>query len=242
MAETSTRKTITATTLPISKIIRDGRYQIRRKMYRAKIKEYTSAYQIGVELPPIQVALVSGESYILVDGWHRLAALERLDRHEVETEVVEAKDGNEVAWLAAKANTTHGIPLTTPEIRKMFRAYVKAGKHRRGRGGFKSYRDIALDLNGIRTHVTIYRWMQRDFPRTAQRMSDEEMPKGQIGEQEPPDPSRELAELAGDGVRKAFNSFAGITDPLDRGQVIYEMEIALAEMKKSTYQAYTEDF
>ena len=49
-----------------------------------------------------------------------------------------------------------------------------------GDGELKSYRQIAQDLGGATSHVTIRKWMREDFPRVYARMSkgDAEEPEG----------------------------------------------------------------
>src|SRR5262249_11471205 len=52
----------------------------------------------------------------------------------------------------------------------VFRAYVKAGRHKDGRR-YRSYRDIARELNGIVGKSTLARWMAQDFPEVAARLA-----------------------------------------------------------------------
>jgi hypothetical protein len=112
-------------------------------------------------MPPIKVALIE-DARVVVDGWHRLAALEKIGRYEVEGEIVKAT-AREALWLAAQANLEHGLPLKSPEIRAAFRAYIRAQQHRGPRGNLKSYRQIAQELGGVRRYTTIRNWMKKDF-------------------------------------------------------------------------------
>jgi hypothetical protein len=158
-------------TLEISQIIRESKYQVRSSSDQRTITKYRKVLLSGSKMPPITVAKVE-DSYFLVDGWHRLAALEQTDHGgTVEAEVVDATQ-REVYWLAAKANLTHGLPLKSKEIRSVFRAYISARKHLDGERT-RPYREIAQDIGGLNSHMTIRRWMIKDFPKIAQRMGGE---------------------------------------------------------------------
>ena len=81
--------------------------------------------------------------------------------------------------MAAEANLTHGLPLKSAAKKEVFRAFVRAGKHRKGRAGVKSSRDIAAALQGIITHQTVLEYMRRDFPAIHAKMrGSEESPHG----------------------------------------------------------------
>jgi|GEM_PF-2892432 len=143
----------------IAHLCRSSDFQVRRKLCLQTVNRYAAAIKAGQELPSLQVALVDGVP-CLVDGYHRAAALESLGVGTAEATV--SKTSREDAqWMAAQANLTHGLPLKRSEIRAVFRVYIRAGKHRKGRGRLKSYREIGLELG--RPHTTIRNWMEKDF-------------------------------------------------------------------------------
>ncbi len=163
----------------VKDIQRNPDYQIRGKLDRGTIHRYATAYKQGSELPPITVAKV-GQGLLLVDGWHRLYAMASLGWNAVEVEIIETTE-RDALWLAASANLNHGLPLKSREYRKAFKAYIRAGQNRLPGGRLKSYRDIATDLGGHKSHGTIRNWMRRDFPRTFERMGGNEEAHGGKG-------------------------------------------------------------
>lgn len=74
------------------------------------------------------VAMVGGVP-LVVDGWHRVAALRHIGRGRVEAEVVEASR-DEALVLAMMANLRHGLPLKPREkgaaVRRALGAYLAA--------------------------------------------------------------------------------------------------------------------
>jgi hypothetical protein len=144
--------------LRLEQIVLDDRFQFR-PLDRGTVKKYASAYRADVTMPPVKVADLKG-ALILTDGWHRVAARESLGEQRVEAIVVPASSEKEVRWLAAQANLEHGLPLKPKQYREVFRAYIKARRHRNENGSFKSYRDIATELGGARGHTTIRNWME----------------------------------------------------------------------------------
>lgn len=179
-------------------------------------------------MPPVKVAQING-AFILTDGWHRVAALESLGRGQVEALVEPVKSEREVHWLAAKANTEHGLPLKSKEYRKVFRAFVSARKHRRADGSYKSYRDIAVEIGGARAHTTIRNWMEKDFPSVFRAMGGPDEPWD-----ERPDittPAVSLAVVVLEALKEARAGMPGVIDPYDRGEVVAQLEEMLDEAK-----------
>lgn len=169
--------------VPLAEIVEVPEWQPRDGTSEATIRRYASAYEAGAEMPPLLVARVmlgcagacdgGGQVRLaLLDGWHRLAALRSLGRDYAECRVLPGVlTEQDAAWRAAEANLRHGLPLKTREVRKAFRAYVRAGQHRRERQGgamarqqqaFKSYRDMAAELGGV-SHNSVRNWMFGDF-------------------------------------------------------------------------------
>ncbi len=159
---------------------------------------------------------------VLVDGWHRLAALQRLGRTTARVVVISREATPEEArWQAAEANLRHGRPLTRAELREAFQALVAAGHHRKpweaGRK-FLSYREISAALPGV-AHTTIRNWMQADYPRIAKAMAGE---GGDDAEAERPckDPEAALTATTLDLIKQVAMGTQGLTDPRFRGAVV----------------------
>jgi hypothetical protein len=152
----------------IRDIVRREEWQVRGAISDRTVRQYATAMSNEAVFPPVRLARVNG-ALVLIDGWHRLAALERLQSKYVRA-TVEDMTEEQARWEAAKANTTHGLALKPPEKLQVFKAYVQTGQHRAGRK-FRTYREIAADLNGIADKSTIQRWMRSNFPGVADRMA-----------------------------------------------------------------------
>ena len=226
-------------TVRIRELVRNPRFQVRRKLEDGIVRRYASAYLNEIPLPPVKVAKVNN-AFILVDGWHRVAALERIDVHEVDALVVETTE-RAALWMAAEANLTHGLPLKAVEIRKAFKAYIRARQHYSGKKTLKSYREIAQELGGLRSYGTIRVWMKKDFPHIFEQMSNEDHPKGKGG-LEDIDPGDALVAAAGENLNQFLAAFPGVNDPAVRGRFIHMTEQALQAMKDSDHKPYVEDF
>jgi hypothetical protein len=213
----------------LNDIYRDANFQVRQKLDPRTVNRYAAVYRSGNTMPPVKLAKISGTP-VLVDGWHRIAALEQIGRATVKAEITETTQ-EEARWMAAQANMEHGLPLKMTEMRKVFRAYVQAGRHKATKRRLKSYRDMADELGGIRSYNTIRNWMRKDFPRIASLRGQDEPFRGQGGL-----PERTLEHGCVESVRNALNTivaaFRGIEEPTERGRLIKETESVLLEMKE----------
>jgi hypothetical protein len=221
-------------------ILKDSRFQVRLKLDEGIVGRYLAVYKSGNPMPPIKLAQVNG-TLLLVDGWHRLAALELLNESRtIDAEIIEATE-TEAFWLAAEANLQHGLPLKTVEIREAFRAYIKAKKHRNEHGSLKSYRQIAQELGGLKHYGTIRNWMINDFPRIADQYGPEEAPSGKGGLMDNRTRTGSFEATASNALSTAITAFRGITEPTLRGMVIKQTEAVLDEMKSGKPWSYHDE-
>lgn len=153
--------------VPIRHITRDAHYQPRERMHEAKVTEYRSTLSAGGEFPPVTIARIGGVA-VLIDGWHRTEAHLRDGRNTIRATVIDATE-RDARWLAAKANMTHGIPLTRKEKRQAFAAFVRARQHISG-DRWLTYQEIAKACPGCGGASTMHRWMWKDFPKVAEKM------------------------------------------------------------------------
>ena len=188
--------------------------QVRSATDPAVVKRYQQAMASG-EVFPLLVAAELEAILILVDGFHRIAAMKALGIDATEVKVHRVASLEEARWLAGKANLRHGKQLKPRERREVFRAYVHAGQHRfRGRKGgrLKSYREMSADLGGV-PHSSLRNWTRRDFPSVFRAMSggsDDAPPHGGLtGAQ---DLSATLERQATDALRQATASVNLIVD------------------------------
>ncbi|MFP6862575.1 ParB N-terminal domain-containing protein [Pseudomonas sp.] len=197
----------TTTTTPIlgritlAQLVRSRDFQIRTRLCTSTVNRYASAIKAGADMPPLQVALVDGV-HILVDGFHRAAAYEALGYAEVDASVIEATRDNAL-WMAAEANTRHGLPLTGKEHREVFRTYIRTGQHLKGKRR-KSYREMQADLQ--KQHTTLRNWTEKDFPGLFRVMGgDNRSAEGGLPDQPAPPPADARGPLkALEGVRQAY--------------------------------------
>lgn len=219
----------------IADLLRDGAYQVRQKLEPGTVARYAQAYRSEAPMPPVRAMRLPGGALILIDGWHRVAALESLREHSVECAIV---DGNEreALWEAAKANLTHGLPLRRGEFRQVFRAYVRAGQCRKrqgkAKGPLKSYREIAAELGGVVSYSAVRRWMMQDFPRVAAQMAAEDLPLTTGGLNDlAGDPENNLAGVALKNLSAALVASRGVRRPDLRGDLVRELRAILGEVE-----------
>ncbi len=149
--------------------VRDD-WQVRNEINRTTVNNYKNIYKNGGTLPPIQLALVAG-ALRLVDGWHRLEALRLLGQKVADATITEMTS-TDARWAAVSANLSHGLPLKPKEVRNVFNAYITARRHYKANGRIKSYREMEADLNGVVSHRSLNRWMEKDHPKIAKEMSN----------------------------------------------------------------------
>ncbi len=139
--------------ISIKRIVRDYRYQVREKLDPHTVTKYIGIYAKGNEMDAARI-VKAGTKLTLVDGWHRVAAQERIGRKKVKARVIEGTE-KEARWMAAAANLHHGLPLKRAEMRNVFRAYVEAGQYKEANGKLKSYRQIATEIGGVISHTSV---------------------------------------------------------------------------------------
>jgi hypothetical protein len=214
--------------------VRDPAYQVRGRLDDATISRYVNALAEGCDMPPIRVADVEG-SLIVVDGWHRLAAYNRLGTWTVEAVITKASAG-EARWMAAAANLAHGLPLRKAELRTAFKALIKARQHiaKPTQGAMKpgtllSYRDLSKLLGGLVRHTTVRGWMMKDFPGIARRMGGEDaayLPREARRDDEKAPYNAALAAVA-----NAVTNAAQVRDPGRRWDMIEALQGALDRVR-----------
>ena len=210
----------------LSEVVSLDQMQLRSQTDPRVVEDYRRAMQAGAVFPPVKVAHVNG-AMLLVDGFHRIAALRALHVDHVEAEVVPATSLEEARWEAAKANLAHGLRLKRGERRGVFRAYVQARRHRhegRRRGRLKSYREMAADLPGF-PHTSLRNWMRQDFPAVFMALAGgEEKAVARGGLPPARKPEVALAEEAAQALAAASAALAGVTDADLRAELLEQVE------------------
>lgn len=212
----------------IRRVRKDKRFQMRKKLDEGTIKRYVAVYQSEKAMPLVRIAIIN-EVPFLIDGWHRLAALEELGEEKASALVIECGD-QQALWLAASANLEHGKPLKSAELRTVFRALVKAKKHRDARGQLLSYREIGQLIG--KAYTTIRNWMIADFPKIAAEYGGDDGFVGKGGLKELATPIPSLQEATG-SIASALDTFRSIDCPEMRNTIIEATALALREMKEA---------
>ena len=97
--------------IAINKIVVDPTVQIRRADHEPTIRRYEESFD---KLPPVVVFDVPGEGRLLADGFHRIAAAERLGRREIDA-TLRKGTREDVLEFAVIANTKNADPLSPDE-------------------------------------------------------------------------------------------------------------------------------
>lgn len=216
-----------ATTVPLDRIICSELLQVRKGgVQRGTVLKYASVIRQGNLFPPIKLARIDGAIYC-VDGFHRIQAHRIAERHEIEAFIVDTSV-EEARWLAAEANLTHGLPLKPADLQEAFKRFVKARRHRTARGRFKTYRDIAAELGGLKAHTTIRNWMLKYFPSIYRAMGSDDTKSGKRK-------GRDIchADMLKEEARKALlvlrNNVEGLNQE-DRLEMLKELNSILSEI------------
>lgn len=147
--------------VPLGAIIKHKPFQIRKRLDAGAIRRYREMTAAGMVAPPIKVALIRGGHYLL-DGWHRMEAGALTTAGDDVWALVAPMTDKQARWVAADANTGHGVPLKASEIRGLFGAFIRSGQHKKADGTLMSYRELGAALG--KPHTTIRNWVERDFP------------------------------------------------------------------------------
>jgi hypothetical protein len=106
--------------LNIGDLRTDGNTQMREALNEEVIADYRYRYERGLRMPPLEV-MYDGESYWVVDGFHRLEAASRVQElTKVECNVT---DGSldDARWMACGVNAAHGLRRTNADKRMAVR-------------------------------------------------------------------------------------------------------------------------
>ena len=249
LAQAEPGKLIGPYEIDIRQIRQDPTFQVRNKLDEANLTRLRAAYRSEKAVLPITLAFLedgaTDQLPVIIDGHHRVTVLETLaaeaaTRGDNGSTTVEAMfvrlTTTEARWQAANANGAHGVPLKGPEMRALFRRFIEAGHHRLAEGRYKSYREIAREIG--KSHPTIMKWMQTDFPKEAIKMGSEEL-AGKAGGEGAPVP----VVLFKHKARAALSDFMRAHERAvhhERGEMIDWLWAALEELER--FQTRTDAF
>jgi hypothetical protein len=225
-------------------------FQVRRKTDPVTVNRYAEVIKAGGEFPPVRLARVRVNQdatepvLVPVDGFHRIAAHEKLGLAYIEATIADM-DPVLAQWKAAEANMSHGLPLSSKEVREAFRRFIRAKQHvkgnkRNGKPDLMSYREIGAKIG--KSYGTIRVWMKQDYPKIYTQMGGDDWTGGK------PKVSDELNEGKDkvDPVRllqAAFEAYRTTTDPKVRGEAVYLAKQIVEQMERAGgWEDMTPDF
>jgi hypothetical protein len=141
-------------TLALEAVILRDDFQLRSGGIDSQhVRKLLGMLKAGKTLPPVKVARI-GKALYLVDGFHRYFAHEDYGVSGIAATVarMSLEEAREEAMIA---NTTHGKALGRADKRKVWDAFVEAGRHLESPEVPKSSRVISADLNGMYSHETV---------------------------------------------------------------------------------------
>ncbi|WP_027161180.1 hypothetical protein [Mesorhizobium sp. WSM1293] len=222
----------------LSALIQDEATQIRDGIDWKLVEEYRRHMQAGVIFPAITVAPVDDRDlqrgFVLVDGWHRTKAAEAAGNAFIDATVVTGASPDEYRWIAAQNNMTHGKRLKPSERREVFKAYVKAGKHKKpGKKSHavrvKSAREMERELGGIISARTVPVWMRRDFPAVWKLMKEAGDVIETGAEFGKPDPDDHYASNTKQALQQVLANLRAVKGPEVRKELLQAIAKAAAE-------------
>lgn len=136
--------------VPIADIRRDGATQPRAGLNEGHVADLMQALQDGEPLPAVDV-MYDGVSYWLYDGYHRIAAHERMGRTEIAAAVHQG-DQPAAQWESYGVNKAHGLKRTNDDKKRAVQAALRHPK-----AATLSNREIARHVGVDEATVRAYR-------------------------------------------------------------------------------------
>lgn len=219
----------------LSNIVFDETLWVRLRFDGAALRRYSDALKAGQEFPPVELARLDGGLF-LVDGAHRVEAYRLAGLDEISARISDMTRA-EVQWASASRNMKHGVPLRRPEKRRVFAAYMAAGRYKVGRSKYKSYRDMGEDL-GI-PFSTLRNWMREGHRAIYDAIGDKSPSRhGPSNPELPPVRMNAHYLTQAKAAIESARAFAGVMDcPLAMGELVSELEVALQEAKSRPHEA-----
>lgn len=171
------RKEHKRVTLPVELLKEHQEFpQVRARVIQGEISLLCKKLKQGISLPPIEVAQI-GQNYYVIDGWHRLKAAVRAKIAKIPCDVYYKITIPEAKARSVDANTSHGKNLDGRDCRPAFIRYMEGNSHiledgSAGPRAYKSYRVIEAEL-GCGGKSSIERWMKELFPDVARDISEQ---------------------------------------------------------------------
>ncbi len=243
-------KALDVQSIRIADLVQHKAFQVRQSLSEATVQRYARGFELegAIADAPILVGRIGPPdrptrgrpverlkdikvgALVLLAGFHRVAACERIGRETILARIVDTT-AKEAQWLAAESNMAHGLPLKGAELRKAFHAFLRAGQYMNVDRTRKSLRDMARVFG--KSHHTVHKWMNtREFHSLhAKYRPDESINKDRPIEEPIALSPEEDAMLS---IDEALNQAANLTPALSPDQqerLVAMLERTLATVK-----------
>ena len=119
--------------IPVSDIVLDREFYPRVNDDWQTVAKYVDAYRADAKFPPIVVVWDrERKKYIVLDGWHRIQAVQRLKRETILADVRKGLLRKKWLPLALEMNIKNGRCLTTQDRTMIANRLMKAGYDLKG--------------------------------------------------------------------------------------------------------------
>jgi hypothetical protein len=109
--------------LNIRQLRRDSGTQGRVGLVDAIVEEYACFMSAGIQFPPV-IAWTDGTTCWLTDGFHRVAAAERLGELDITVEL-RFGDLRDAQWDSYGANSTHGLRRSRADVEHVIQSALR---------------------------------------------------------------------------------------------------------------------
>jgi hypothetical protein len=235
----------------IAHLVQHKAFQPREQLDLMEAKRYATRMLAGEVPPPITVARLTGSSgkvapkakqweaealpdgtLVVIDGFHRVHAAEEAGQWTLPARVIECTARNAV-WLAVQANMNHGVTLKRRDIPRIIDAYIRDRQYLTGdtKRPYRSYREMAHDLQQRISHETLRKHIQRRYPWLYRKLAE----KGaeQHGPLQPAPATDPMDTLVQDFAKSAgqLALAAAAMSPHQRGEALAHLKSALVTLE-----------
>ena len=155
------------------------------------VERYALAFD---QLPPITV---QKDTFVLIDGRHRLAAAPQAVRDHIRIREMDIPDEDLADW-AVQANVTHGVPLTQAERMHAAKGLLK--RHHPQSGGDRAWSVAKIAQWAGVSRSTVHNWLTQESRRGEAAASQHAREGVQVGHVEGAPPP--LTRTGRDGKRR----------------------------------------
>lgn len=221
--------------IPLDSLKLDPEFQPRAGLRQEAVNRYARQMEQGTIFPPIEVAAINGELYV-IDGFHRHAAALKAGKRKIACN--EQRMTKDQAFLkAVQINSEHGLTYGNKDKKHMWRLYADKGLHLLPSGRTKPLRVIAEELGGVISYGSVRNYLRADGLEVLNDDGDEVEPWSYNGPDAYEMEEEEGLEEAYEAVRVKLMEFSSAAHALQgevaRRQLLADLEQAFRDLKVS---------